>query len=199
MDLSIQFNMLTQVDKDAYMHLRNMLLSNPKELGPVISSSQSNPDWTFRTHAAILEGWQQNRNMYIAVIQELDAVNVEQESKTVVGISGVWSGFALKARKEYGRAVLPLAWEVVLKFSDYWPEWKTITFLRMIAAVPDGQSIEPVAYLLEHTRSESLRQVAGQTLARLPGDLVKQRFQAITNKHALIKEVIDDALYEMEE
>jgi hypothetical protein len=199
MDLTIQFSILTQVDKDAYLHQRNMLLSNPQELGPLLASYRGSEDWTLRGHAAILAGWQQNRNMYIRIIQELDAINVEQESKTVVGISRVWDAFALKTEKEYGRAVLPLAWEVILKFSGYWPDWKTITFLRMIAAVPDAESIEPVVHLLENTSSESLRQVAGQTLTHLPKDLVKRRFQQITDKHAAIKTVIDDALYEMEE
>jgi len=198
MDISRQFTILTQINRGEYQYERDALLGSTQDLNSLIAVNASSPEWRNQVQAEILEGWLQHREMYISILRELEAVNVEQERKTVVGISRIWDAYALKAQKEYGRAVLPLAWEVILKFESYWPDWKVITFLRMIADVPDVRSIEPVLWLLENTDNKHLRQAAGKTLSKLPQEAVKLRIQQLSEKSGHIRQVIDDTLYEME-
>jgi hypothetical protein len=198
MDISRQFAILTHINRGAYQYERDALLGSPQDLNTLIADNAARPEWHNQVQAEILKGWLQHREMYASILRELEAVNVEQESKTVVGISRIWDAYALKAQKKYGRAVLPLAWEAILKFESYWPDWKVITFLKMIAAVPDVQSIEPILWLLESTDNEHLRHAAGKTLSKLPQEAVKLRIQQLTEKLGRIRQVIDDTLYEME-
>jgi hypothetical protein len=199
MNLSQQFNILTQINRDEYQYLRKALTDNPQPLKSLIAVNTSDTDWRRRIHADILQAWLQHKKMYLSILRDLDAVNVEKESRTAVGISRIWDAYSFKAQKEYKHTVLPLSWEVILKFEGHWPNWKVITFLRMIAAVPDKRSIEPLLWLLEHTDNSSLRQVTGQTLASLNDETVKLQIQRLSEKSGHIKQVIDETLYEMKD
>ncbi len=199
MDISRQFEIFTRINTQAYESMRNELLDQPKELTNVIKTNASSTQWPDRIHAGILNGWSQHRDMYLSILKELDAVDVEMESKTVVGISRIWDAYALRAKEKYGSAVLPLAWEVILKFESSWPDWKVITFFYMIGAVPDVQSIDPMVWVLERTDSSLIRQIAGKTLAKLPKEEVTGQMQQLSEKSVHILQVIDNTLYEMGE
>jgi hypothetical protein len=124
-------------------------------------------DGVTATHARILLGWNTHAALYRQVLQELEAVDFEHARKTASGIAGVWDDFAFAAADEWQTAVLPLCWEVLLKRQDDWPDWQVVTFLRMVAAVPDVRSRPAVAWLAEHGK-ESLRRDAREALAKLP-------------------------------
>ncbi len=101
----------------------------------------------------ILAGWASHRDMYDQVLAELDAVDIAYIGQTRDGIvANVRDVFAWKAANVYKSAILPLCWEALLKYRNEWPDWKVITFLRMLRAlayaVPDAIPDEGLAEAL---------------------------------------------------
>ena len=120
---------------------------------------------------------------YSDIMSQLDAVDFERERKTAVGIARIWDMYALRTQRDYHEKILPLAWEVIIKFHDAWPNWKVVAFLHMIGAAPVEESIEPVLYLLEEAEDPLLKSAASQTLAKLPREAVNKRLTVLEAKH----------------
>lgn len=197
MDQTLQFTMLTQLSGDAYLSQRNDLLSSRIDMQGFVPLQKVALPWQNNIQAKVLIGWQQHQALYVSVIHELSAIDPEAESKTVAGISRIWNMYGLKTSKEYQEDILPLAWEVILKLHNNWPEWKVVTFLHMLAAQPDEASVTPVIWLMENTQNETIREFAGFTLSKLPKRASEAGMLSITQKHIAIQAVIDNALYEM--
>lgn len=189
---SIAFEALAQLRGKAYLAERDRFFKSQPEL---LSNAQAyllNDDWRLRIQAKIIQGWTTEHGFYRNLMSELNAVNVEKQRKTVVGISGIWDQYALRTKQEYHEKILPLAWEVITKFYDHQPDWKVITFLHMIGAFPVEESIEPTLYLLEEAQSPALKSAAGQALAKLPHEAVKKRLVELEGKHQAVLRAIQE-------
>ncbi|MCP4349979.1 MAG: hypothetical protein GY795_31240 [Desulfobacterales bacterium] len=166
-----------------YLKDREYLLHSIPDIKERVQSYQDDSNWQNRILAGILAGWSDHDKLYSKVLADLDAVDLERELQTVTGISGVWNKFALTAQNEYKSDILPLCWESLMKFHNEWPEWKLITFMRMIVAVPDEKSIYPLISLIENTSNSRLQQSAGRSLARLPKQDVKKQVEQALKRH----------------
>jgi hypothetical protein len=195
---SFPFDVLCQTGGATYQQQRDQLLADPARLQQHIADYEAAPHWRQRVCSRILSGWLSHRQMYLAILEELDRVDVAWEQKGVAGLSRVWDAYALKTQREYGKDVLPLAWEAVLKWGDELPEWKVITFLHMLAAVPVEDSVDVIVWLLSNTERAGLREAAGAALSRMPASLVKPRLEALSAKTEHVQHVIQEALYEIE-
>lgn len=167
------FNRLVELTGTAYEQHREHVLKNTPDLKQRLADLQANPEWQAQVLWRILQGWQDHRDLYQRVLRELDAIDVAHESKKVTGVSGIWSDYAYLAKNEYGEAILPLCWEVLLKYSDTWPSWKLITFLRMQAALPHELSVEPVLAFMTKQTDPATLDLAGRMLLYLPAQAVR--------------------------
>jgi hypothetical protein len=189
---SNDIEVLKQLAGAPYERARDALLQS-RDLPSRLAATPPFPgDWRDTITRLILGGWSKHAPLYRRVLAELDAVNVEHESRKITGISGVWEAFAAKAETEYKADILPLCWEVLLKHAGDWPDWKLIAFLRATAAVPAPDSVDPVIAFLESTDDAQLQDVAGQTLLKLPKDAVEPRVQRAQAKHGHIVGVLRD-------
>jgi hypothetical protein len=184
---------LKQLTGEAYEARRNAFLQSSGDLARLAAPPVPG-DWRAAMVRRVLTGWRDHGPLYRRVLADLEAVDVAAESRTVVGISGVWDRFALKAQKEYKSDILPLCWEILLKHADDWPMWKLVAFLRAAAAVPDAASVDPVLWFLERTADSQLQDVAGQTLLKLPRDAVALRVEQAEKRHRHVVEVLRDVL-----
>jgi hypothetical protein len=167
-----EFNRLVELTGTAYEQQREHVLKNTPDLKQKLADLQANPEWQAQVLWRILQGWQDHRDLYQRVLRELEAIDVDYESKKVTGISGVWSDYAYLAKNEYGEAILPLCWEVLLKYSDVWPTWKLITFLRMQAVLPHELSVHPVLAFMDKQTDPATLDLAGRMLRYLPAQAV---------------------------
>jgi hypothetical protein len=189
---SVSLEVLSQLEGPVYTAERNQALENADAL-KAAEARVADPAWKVQIQAKILRGWAAERALYDQILAELDAVDVETERKTAVGLFRIWDIYALRAQKEYRERVLPLAWEAVLKFWAEWPTWKTVTFLHMISAVPVEESIEPVIAVLIRATDPFLRASAAQALAKLPREAVRARLAAVEAHHQGVLAGITDA------
>ncbi|MDC0716684.1 hypothetical protein [Nannocystis bainbridge] len=162
-----EFTALRRLHGEDYAHQRDRVLVDQTAVMTYLPAFAGDPDWLWRTLAAIVRGWSEHAALYRQVLAELDQVNVEAEGKRVTGISRIWTQYAMNARRVYGPAILPLCWEVILKFGDLWPRWKVVTFLEMIGAVPKAESVEPVLTFMEEVAPVDFIEAAANTLRDL--------------------------------
>jgi hypothetical protein len=153
---------------EAYARQRDRVLADQTAVMTYLPAHRGDPDWLWRTLAAIVHGWSEHAALYRQVLAELDQVDVAAESRKVTGITRIWTRYGMRARSVYGPAILPLCWEVVLKFGDLWPQWKVITFLEMIGAVPRAESVEPVLTFMQEVAPIDFIEAAANTLRDLP-------------------------------
>ena len=179
----IEFDMLRQSRGAAYRQQRDAILRSTPDLKRRVGNYQTNPEWEVRIIARILEGWADHGQLYTQILAELDAVDVRRESATIIGISRIWDAFGLRAGTEFGAEILPLCWEALLKFVNVWPDWKVITFLHMIASLPDENSVEPTVFFMEQTNDSGAQDLAGRVLQLLPADrtrvVITERLDAL--------------------
>jgi hypothetical protein len=144
-----EFAALLGLHGDAHALQRDRVLADKAGLALHMPALLVDPDWRRRVHAAILQGWIDHAALYRQVLHELDQVDPAREHRTLLGMPRVWNRYADQARDDYKQAILPLCWEVLLKFGDLWPAWKVMTFLRMIGAVPHADSVEVILVYMQ--------------------------------------------------
>jgi hypothetical protein len=173
-----EFAALRGLHGDDYARQRDLVLADRASMTTRLADYEKDPDWMWRTLAAIVRGWSVHSALYLQVLTELDQVDVAGESRKVTGISRIWTKYGMNARIDYGPAILPLCHEVILKFGDLWPRWKVITFLEMIGAVPQADSVEPVLTFMKEVAPVDLFDAAANTLRDLPTAAVQPALAA---------------------
>jgi hypothetical protein len=168
-----EFNRLWEMTGAAYTQHREQVLANTPDLDARIADLRKLPEWQAQTLARILTGWREHRDLYRTVLLEVHAIDYAAEQKKVGSISAVWNKFAGRAQKQYGDAILPLCWEVLLKYHTEWPPWKLMTFLHMQSVLPDALSVEPILTLMDNQPHEELLALAGRALRYLPAQAVR--------------------------
>ena len=94
-------------------------------------------------------GWRDHAPLYKQVIDRFESADLERAKKTVTGVAGLQDDLADMARTEWKQEVLPLCWEILLKFSSEWPAglkgdgeaaaseaWRITAAVRMISGPP---------------------------------------------------------------
>lgn len=155
-----------------YIDLRDGLLRVP-DLRSRIADAGPPDNWRDRIHLYILRGWLEHGELFRQVLAELDAVNVELEKKKITGFNGVLRIFAVKAERQWKEPVLPLIWEVLMKYRGAMPAWKQMVFVSMASAVPHAMSVEPLIEFMEHTPEPAAIDYAGTAMEALPPEAVK--------------------------
>jgi len=184
MDAWVEFEALRPARGGEYENRRNDLLRTTPDLQRRLAAYHNGSDWYHRTQARILEGWLQHAALYKKVLSELGEVDEKKEGRTAGGIPSIWGVYEVAARKRFREAILPLCWEVFLKFNEVWPTWKIVTFLYMTGAVPNANSVEPVLFLMEQSSDLALIDLSGRVLELLPAAAGKA---ALSNRPQLIK------------
>lgn len=166
----------------AYDAHRDALLNSTPDLEAKLLAYRQGQPWQTPITAAMLDGWRKHAALYKSVLDELNSIDIEWERKKVTGMAGIWEAFALRAHQEFKTDILPLCWEVILKHAADWPQWKVITFLRMMEAVPDERSVDPLISFLETASDAAMQDVAAQTLKRQPTlkarEAIRRRLQS---------------------
>lgn len=199
MDKSLEFELLKHSISDKYLQLRNTVIGDTPNIKAHFQPYLADTDELNQITVKILAGWTDHGSLYTSVLKELNAVNFEKESKTIIGIARIWDMFALRARDEYKEDILPLCWESLLKFHNDLPFWKLITFLKMIAIVPNEESIYPVIVFIEKSNDPSLQGVAADVLLKLPTNATQTKVKQSAAKHGRIATVLQSVLDEIEE
>lgn len=177
-----EFEETQRLAGSAYDAHRDTLLKSTQDLEAKLLAYRQSQAWQTAITATILDGWRKHAALYQSVLNELNSIDIDWERKKVTGIAGIWEAFALRAHQEFKTDILPLCWEVILKHGADWPQWKVITFLRMMEAVPDERSVEPLIAFLETATDTAMQDVAAQTLKRQPGvkarEAIRTRLQS---------------------
>lgn len=173
-----EFEQAKRLAGPAYDAHRDALLKGTQDLDAKLLAYRQSHPWQTAITAAMLDGWRKHTALYKSVLHELNSIDIDWERKKVSGIAGIWEAFALRAHQEYKTDILPLCWEVILKHAADWPPWKVITFLRMMEAVPDEQSVEPLIAFLETAPDAAMQDVAAQTLKRQPSIKAREAIRA---------------------
>lgn len=146
---------------DPYAQQRDRVLADHAGLATHMLAQLADPDWRRRIHAVIVQGWIDHGALYRQVLGELDQVDPAREHRTLLGMRRIWNLYAARARDVYKEKILPLCWEVLLKYGDSWPAWKVTTFLYMISVVPHAESVEVMlVYMQEVAPLDALEDAA---------------------------------------
>jgi hypothetical protein len=134
------------------------------------------PDWRRSATAWILLGRLDDPPQRRAVEVALDEVDVEWQRTTCGGLAVVIARFGRRAPREWGEAILPWAWEVVLKRARTWEGWRVDAAMHMIASVPHVRSVRPLIGLILY--GSDLSDLAGLALGCMPPDVARGPIEA---------------------
>ncbi len=177
----VRLFLIARAEGDLYQKEKEKLLSSEEHVSALLEESRDSDQWEYHIAASIIDGWRKHGKLYETVLGEIEAIDAEKYRQTVKGIE---------------KDILPLCWEMILKFGNQYEQWKIITFLYMISAVPDERSIEPLMWFIENTDSEELRQRAARAITFLPKDAVKTRLKQTEEQHNELIKTVKDALFE---
>lgn len=178
---------LRAVRGDLYRQRRDAFLGAvTPQIRASLEQAATSPDPAQATTAAILVGWMEHGELYRSILAELDALDAKTISSSKVGFDMVWNDFAERAKETWRETILPLSWERVTRFTGEVPVWHTITFLRMIRAVPDARSVDPVIVGLESTSDHASGEPFARTLSALPREATRPRVELGMRKHDVL-------------
>lgn len=190
MTQTLPITALAQLRGAPYLAERDRLFREEPDLLALAQGQVDGPDWEVRVQAKILVGWLVDHDLFRTVLMELDAVDVEWEGSTAVGLSRIWDKYQWLTENEYHERILPLAWESLLKLSDQYPNWKLVAFLHMLAGMPSDESVEPVVELILRTDRPAVRSAAAKVLTKLPRVTVTDRLDAVETRDAEVQQAI---------
>ncbi len=171
-------------------------ISPPKEW---LKPHKDSDDWRTAVTAMILIGWIEHGPMYNELLANLDAEDIESAGRSAAGLNLIWDKYRHLAETKFKKDILPLCWEVILKHSTSWPNWKVVTFFRMMEAVPHEDSLEPLIWFIENTDNDALSYSAVKSLARLKKEIVAPRLKQSESINVRIRTRLEDALEELED
>lgn len=194
----VRLFLIARAQGDLYQKEKEKLLSSAEYVSALLEESRDSDQWEDHIAASIIDGWHKHGKLYEIVLGEIESIDAEKYRQTVKGIEDVWDTYSVKAFNNYKKDILPLCWEMILKFGNQYEEWKIITFLYMISALPDERSIEPVMHLIENTDKEELRRRAAKAISFLPKNAVRSRLQQSEEKSSKIMKAVKDALFDID-
>ncbi len=193
-----EFEVLQAVRGELYTIKRDEWLASVPHLEERLEPYLESGAWREAVFARILLGWLKHAPVYRDLLADLAAVDAAQEARRAVGLGQVWDDFARRAADHPPARILPLCWEAILEYPGVWPEWKVVTFLRMLRAVPHVRSVEPLLAYLEGSTQYRQMKNAGLALAAIPQQDVAARLELYRSKHADMVQVLVEAAEDME-
>lgn len=194
----VRLFLIARAKGDLYQKEKEKILRSEEHVSALLEKSRDSDQWEDHIAASIVEGWFTHGKLYETVLGEIASIDADKYQQTVKGIEDVWDTYSVRAFNSYKKDILPLCWEMILKFGNQYEQWKIITFLYMIAAVPDTRSIEPLMWFIENTDSEELRQRAARAITFLPKDAVKIRLKQAEELHNEIIKTVKDVFFEVD-
>lgn len=178
---------------EPYIAAREEVLAS-KGLRDRLTPLLGDASWETVIQAKILLGWHDQRRLYEGVLRDLDAENPAAAERTVSGLNLIWNRYAKRTKTELGEAILPLSWEAILRLSGDMPEWRVITFLRMIGAAPNALSVEPLIAYINAAPDHRLRHAGAAALGDLPKAMIASRGKQEQTRHREIASLLADVL-----
>lgn len=184
-----------------YVELRDALLKDSSALADFLA--QKKPTSASDTSISavqyeIILGWKNNSDSFKQYLAEIDSINFDIERKTATGVAGVWRQYATIAKEDYGVLILPLCWEVLLKYGKEWDSLVMNIFLTAVEYIPNIRSVEPLLRYMEATTDLPQHRFAGTKLgylvSSLPDTHITERLEIAKLKKTSIIEGIDEAL-----
>lgn len=198
MEIWVEFFAVSHARGQAYTALRDKLLKSTPGVEERLKRYEQSKDTETALQARILLGWLRHREVYEQLLQSLQHEDVETAAKTALGLHGIRKKYIRLAQDTYRSMVLPLCWESLLKRSDELPEWQLVTMLKMVKAVPEPVSLEPLLDYLGRAPDFAMRRLAAEALQAIPKETVRERLQQERAKHQEISEMLDLALQDEE-
>ncbi len=194
----LELEILAEITGNAYDIKKEEFLSQTSDIKIKLRNFASHQNWQTACTAQILLGCLEHRKLYKEVLKELDAVDVESEQKTAGGISRIWNMYALKARDQYKKNILPKCWEVIMKHHCDLEHWKLITFLAMLGAIPNKFSIEPLVNFMKNSNDAFLVDYAAQRLGGFPEAMVRSHLEQFKKGQQDILKAIEGAIFKLD-
>ncbi len=193
MDIQLLFEGLKATRADAYIAYREAWTARKEAAAKFLANKEAaGKAWQGVVQKEILEGWSRHETLYRSVLKKIEEVDVTFQTKTCGGMASIYGVFYRLTKTEYLGRILPLCWESVLKFDGTWPDWKIMTFLHMMRALPDKLSVEPAFHALCTSDSKQVRETAAEVLSELPRDQVKARLAPLIEKHRGIAQLLEE-------
>lgn len=194
---SSDLEVLRAIRGGLYARRRDRALSAGVSFTEVRAQARAQPDRRLEITAAILAGWQEDRDRYEAFERALDGIDLAAAGRTVTGIGPAVRAVVERAREEHGEKLLPYCWERVVKLAEHVPEWKWRACFDYVAGLPHEASIEPMLWCVDEAPDPYVRDGAHQTLVALISLVAKGRLQEGKRAHASRAFVYDDLLMRM--
>ena len=182
-----------------YQEIRDALLEDDTALSAFLDQkidAQSDTSIT-AIHYQIIAGWKQHGEQFRNFLAKLDGIDYDTERMKVSGLPGLWRKYANIAKREYGDLILPLCWEVFLKYGKEWNSWVMNIFITTVEYIPNRKSIEPLIRYMVSTTDLPQHRFTGARIGYLAASLsvseIKERLEILEMNHSSIIEGIKEA------
>ncbi|MBM4330030.1 MAG: hypothetical protein FJ117_02200 [Deltaproteobacteria bacterium] len=192
-----EFELLKYITGRPYAMERNRLLQPPIGLENRLIPYAADQDWQTKITAHILLGYLRHQSAIATVLRNLNEEKVGRAQASAAGMSPVYEKYRALA-KDLGPAVLPFAWEMLLKFDGEAEDWKLIAMTHIIGAVPHPLSAEALIRFIESTRKKGPRSAAVATLIRIADTGVIARVTRARAHHEAVADVLREMGEEVE-
>jgi len=177
---------------------RNRLLQTPVGLEMRLEPFLGRDDWLAAVTAHIILGWIRQQDAFGTVLKNLNEEDMGKARESLLGMNVIYKKYRHFARK-YGTAVLPFAWEMLLKQEGEVEEWKLIAMTHMIAEVPHPLSVETLIRFIEDTSNDDLRDAGVSSLVQVTDERVIEKVISARTHHGILKDEFSQVVDEVEE
>lgn len=193
MEYWLDFELLKHAKGKAYAIQRNRILQSNSGLESRLTPYIKSDDWITAATATILMGWIRNQEAFGTALKNLSDEDLTKAQQSVIGIDVVYKKYRQFAY-QYSSALVPLAWEFLLKQEGEVEDWKLIAMTHVIAAAPHPLSIKILIHFIETTPNEDLSNVAASSLAQLINEDNIEKVKRAKARHQIISDEFDFAL-----
>jgi hypothetical protein len=194
MDQEMEWEILKALKGEFYTKKREKIISSTPDLRKQLEIHLQSDSREDVIQARIILGWDDYKDVYLQLFTEFDSIDPDLEKKKVAGMNRIWDGYALKAKNEYKKSILPLCWEMLLKNVNIIEKWKIITFIYMTCAVPDELSLHVLQQFIETTHDPDYYDIIFFELERSSWTGLNEWYTNLKNKHNVLLEKIEQQL-----
>lgn len=152
------------------------------------------PDPRLRIVAAILAAWKKDGARFRAFLRTIDAVDVDAEARTRLGLFGPIGRLAGSFLQQFGRRGLPFAWERILRLPGREAPLGDAVFLEALRRLPDRASVEPLLWAIEEASDAGRLDALHQALIAQPFAEYKGRLEKLKRESRWRAFVAEDLL-----
>jgi hypothetical protein len=160
---------------------------------PPFPAARRHPDPRVRAVAAILDAWRARGGEFRSFLRQIDAVDVDEESKTRLGMFGPVGRLSAILDAAFGDEALPFCWERVVKWADD-PAWRRHVFTHTLRLRPSARSVEPLLWALDGATEPGVVDAIHQALIAQPLKGFRARLEALKRENRWRAFVAEDLL-----